>query len=94
MLKGTQRRMIVVRSPDPRLFEEAIFILRDDILHMEKGSQEDILRQARRAAEEYTRAHCPRGRLGRLSAPLLAALGAGLTGVAWLLARILGVLVA
>ena len=93
MLKGTQRRMIVIRSPDPRLFEEAIFILRDDIFHTGRGSQEDILRQARRAAEEYTRAHCARGRLRRLSAPLLAALGAGLTGAAWLLARFLGVLV-
>lgn len=30
MVKGNQRQVILVHSPDPRLFEQAIFILRDD----------------------------------------------------------------
>ena len=32
MLKGTNRRVIVVRSPDRRFFEEAIFIVREGVL--------------------------------------------------------------
>ena len=30
MVKGTSRQVIVVHSPDPKLFEQAIFILRED----------------------------------------------------------------
>ena len=30
MVKGVSRRVIVVKSPDPRLFEEAIFIVKKD----------------------------------------------------------------
>lgn len=29
MVKGTSRQVIVVNSPDPKLFEQAIFILKD-----------------------------------------------------------------
>ena len=30
MVKGVSRQVIVVKSPDPQLFEQAIFILRAD----------------------------------------------------------------
>ena len=30
MVKGVSRQVIVVKSPDPKLFEQAIFILRTD----------------------------------------------------------------
>lgn len=30
MVKGNQRQVILVHSPDPQLFEQAIFILRED----------------------------------------------------------------
>ena len=30
MVKGTSRRVIVVDSPDPRIFEQAIFIIRNE----------------------------------------------------------------
>ena len=30
MVKGINRQVIVVRSPDPSLFEQAIFLLRPD----------------------------------------------------------------
>ena len=92
MLKGRQRRMIVVRAPDSRLFEEAIFILRDDILQGKAEDNEDVLRQARKVAEAYTRAKSGTRRLG-LSAPIAAFFGAAATGLAWLATRLLGVLV-
>ena len=30
MVKGISRQVIVVHSPDPKLFEQAIFILKED----------------------------------------------------------------
>ena len=35
MVKGTSRRVIVVDSPDPKLFEQAIFIVRNDAFTQE-----------------------------------------------------------
>ena len=32
MVKGVSRRIVVVRAPEQNIFEEAIFILRDDAL--------------------------------------------------------------
>ena len=37
MVKGTSRRVIVVDSPDPKLFEQAIFIVRNDAFTQEGG---------------------------------------------------------
>ena len=31
MVKGISRQVIVVHSPEPKLFEQAIFILKDDV---------------------------------------------------------------
>ena len=44
MVKGVSRRIVVVRAPEQRLFEEAIFILRDDA--MQKGVTEDDITAA------------------------------------------------
>lgn len=53
VVKGMNRRVIVVRSPDPKMFEEAIFILREDYLRDRNEAQ--VLDEARRAAGEYLR---------------------------------------
>ena len=37
MVKGTSRRVIVVDSPDPNLFEQAIFIVKNDVFSQEGG---------------------------------------------------------
>ena len=59
MVKGITKQAVLVRSPDPELFEQAIFIVRG-----ERGdvTPEDILRQAREAA-------APCGWAGCCSAP-------------------------
>ena len=44
MVKGITRQAVVVRTPDPELFEQAIFIVRCEV--RDGVSQEDILRQA------------------------------------------------
>ena len=30
LVKGVSRRVVVVKSPDPKLFEQAIFIVREE----------------------------------------------------------------
>ena len=92
VVRGTNRRVVVVRSPDPQVFEEAIFVIREDLFHRE-GSAEAVLRQARKAADAYLRRTTPaRRRLSRrLTAPLYAGLGAAAAGIAWLCLHFVGV---
>lgn len=55
LIKGVSRRVIVVREPGAELFEEAIFIVREDCLRGVGVSAEEVMRQARRAAGQYVR---------------------------------------
>lgn len=84
MVKGISRQVIVVRSPDPNLFEQAIFILREDALGKSGVSDREILRQAKQAAGSFL----PESRR-RLGPPVWAALGAAVMGLAWLLTALL-----
>ncbi len=52
-VKGVSRRVVIVRSPDPEIFEEAIFFVRDDFLNTPGVSREELLLQARAAAGKY-----------------------------------------
>ena len=84
MVKGVSKQVIVVHSPDPKLFEQAIFILKEDA----KGvTDEQLLKEAKMAARNY-------GQEGKkrklyLYGPVWACGGAVLTGLAWLLSVIL-----
>ena len=51
MVKGITRQVILVKSPDPRLFEEAIFIVKEEALAREGASADQVLREARQAAD-------------------------------------------
>lgn len=55
MVKGLARRVVVVKSPDRRIFEEAIFILRDDALRDGGVTAEDIISEACHVAAGYIR---------------------------------------
>lgn len=93
MVRGTNRRVVVVRSPDPRIFEEAIFVIREDLFRRE-GSADKVLREAKQAAGAYLRkAAAPRRRslFARIPAALYAAAGAAAAGIAWLAFRLVGV---
>ena len=46
MVKGTSKRVIVVRSPDPRFFEQAVFFLREEALTREGVSADQVLAEA------------------------------------------------
>ena len=53
MVKGISRQVIVVHSPDPKLFEEAIFIVKEEALAREGVSADRVLKEARQAADGY-----------------------------------------
>ena len=55
MVKGISRRVIVVRSPDPRFFEQAVFFLREDALHQEGVTADQVVSEAKRVAAGYIR---------------------------------------
>lgn len=57
-LKGSERRVIVIHPPGG-MFSEAVFVLNDDYYSTPGISREALLRQARAAAEEYTRTALP-----------------------------------
>ena len=85
MVKGITRQVILVKSPDPRLFEEAIFIVQEEALAREGVTAERVLKEARRAADGYLKQGLAwNRRLERLPAPLWAALGAVVASAGWL----------
>lgn len=53
MLRGSQKRMIVVRTRDSRVFEEAYFVIRRDAEGRNGGetAESDMLREANRILE-------------------------------------------
>ena len=52
LVKGTSRRVIVVDSPDPKLFEQAIFIVKNEAFTKGVTSQQ-VLGEACRIAQCY-----------------------------------------
>ena len=78
MVKGISRQVIVVPSPDQKLFEQAIFILKDSALG-EGITDEALLKEAR----QVIRGGSAQGRKG--GGILWAAAGALATGLVWLL---------
>ena len=90
MVKGISRQVIVVRPPNQELFEQAIFILKDKASETGGVTDEEILLQARRAADDYLRARVRGGRARgmRLRPMLYALLGALTTSVLWVLSAL------
>ena len=83
MVKGVTRRVIVIKAPDPRLFEEAIFIVREDAGTAGGVTGKEIVREAQEIAGLYIKTHIKRRLLPNLPPPLFALAGAGLTGLIW-----------
>ena len=86
MVKGISRQVIVVPSPDRELFEQAIFILRDDAV-AHGVTDEDLMKEARRVIRGS-------GKDGRrrklyLYGPVWACAGAMVVAIVWLLTAFL-----
>ncbi len=81
MVKGISRQVIVVHSPDQKLFEQAIFIIKEDAIGEAGVTDEALLKEADRLIKSGN------GRKRKLIyyGPTWAALGAAVTGIAWML---------
>lgn len=87
MVKGISRQVIVVHAPDPKLFEQAIFILKDDAVG-EGITDEALLKEARNAIRGSV------DKTGKkkhfyLYGAVWASGGALMTGLIWLLTILL-----
>ena len=83
MVKGISRQVIVVHSPEPKLFEQAIFILKEDAQGV---TDEQLLKEANRALHSQV---SDGGRKLLRSGPVWACGGAVLTGLVWLITSFL-----
>ena len=83
MVKGITRQVIVVQSPDPKLFEEAIFILKNDAVG-EGITDEILLKEAKQAIRESQGKEKSWG-----YGPLWACGGAFVTALLWLVTMVL-----
>ena len=78
MVKGISRQVIVVDTPEPKLFEQAIFILKDD---MEGVTDEVLLKEAQQMI--HSRDKSDRKRHIWLYGAFWAAAGALTTAAVW-----------
>ena len=79
MVKGISRQVIVVDGPDPKLFDQAIFILKNDALG-EGITEEALLKEARQVIRGSGKA---KKRARALPCVGWSAIGAALVGIAW-----------
>ena len=85
MVKGISRQVIVVQSPDPKLFEQAIFILREDAVGNGGITDEALLKEAKHLIASSV----PQGRKFSSYGIVWACGGAILTALAWALTILL-----
>lgn len=83
MVKGISRQVIVVHAPEPKLFEQAIFILRENAVG-EGITDEKLLKEAQEAIRTEDALHHKKQGFCLYGA-VWAAGGALITGIAWLL---------
>lgn len=84
MVKGISRRVVVIRSPDKRIFEEAIFIVREDSYNEKSVTGEMIVKEAQAVADRYVKENLKKRRLPKLPPLFFTAMGALITGVVWI----------
>lgn len=90
MIKGISKRIIVVKSPDPTLFDEAIFIIRDEAFNRKNAV--DVMRDAETAVADYMKRTTQSNNsiIAKISPQACVAAGAAVTGVAWLFVSLIG----
>ena len=81
MVKGISRQVIVVHSPEPKMFEQAIFILKEDAVG-EGVTDDALLKEAQQAIRGYDKQS--KKRHFYLYGAVWAAVGALMTALAWM----------
>ena len=82
MVKGISRQVLVIHSPDQKLFDQAIFILNDEAVGKNGVTDEMLLKSADRLLHTSTK---EKRKSFSLCGLLWAMAGALFTGCAWLL---------
>ena len=85
MVKGISRQVIVVHSPDQKLFDQAIFILKDDAVGKEGVTDEMLLKAANKLLNSSNPKKIPLTSYG----VVWACAGALLTGIAWIITALI-----
>lgn len=85
MVKGISRQVIVVQSPGEELFDQAIFILKDEAVS-QGVTDEMLMRQAKRVIHSGS---SNKKRKLWFYGPVWACAGALMTGLVWLVTTIL-----
>lgn len=80
MVKGTSRQVLLVRSPDEDLFEQAIFVIKEG---SKPVTEEMLLKEAERLLRKPMHPVA-----ARLYGPVWACGGAALTGLIWLISAL------
>ena len=83
MVKGTSRQVILVQSPDKELFEQAIFILKDDAAGV---TEEQLMKEAQRLIRNPKMDG--KKRIFYFG-PAWACAGAVLTGLVWMITALI-----
>ncbi len=83
MVKGISRQVIVVHSPDPKLFEQAIFILKDG----QEGVSEEALMKEANGLIRHPQSKSGNGAL--FMSMIWAFAGALATGIIWMMTALL-----
>lgn len=81
MVKGVSKRVIIVKSPDVRFFEQAIFIVKDDALGKAGVTAERVLEEACRVADCYVKENSTKPSLLSRIKPLLWCSAGALTAI-------------
>ena len=82
MVKGISRQVIVVHAPEPAMFEQAIFIIKDGALKQDGVTDDALLKEANKLLRASAARKKPRS---VLHGSVWALCGALITGLAWLL---------
>lgn len=86
LVKGISRQVIVIHSPDPKLFEQAIFILKEDAVGQEGVTDEALMKEAQKLIQSSGRR---KKRRLSMYGPVWACGGAFVTGLVWLITSFL-----
>jgi len=86
MVKGISRQVILVQAPEPKLFEQAIFILRDEVLG-DGITEEALLKEAQQLIRHPVRGEKRRRQI--IGSAFWACAGALVTGAVWLITVLL-----
>ena len=84
MVKSISRRVVVIRSPDKKIFEEAIFIVREESYNEKSVTAEMIVKEAQAVADRYVKENLKKRTMPKFPPLFFTAVGALITGAVWI----------